>query len=350
MKTALMVAEKPSLAQNLANILSNGKCTTNKASNSACAVHEWNGTFKNEVVRFKMTSVCGHVMSLDFTGKYNNWDKVDPVELFSCPTEKKEAVPRLRIPAFLAQEARGCDYLILWLDCDKEGENICFEVMSCVQPYMKNDVLSPLVTYRAHFSAITEKDIKAAMLKLGRPNENESRSVDARQELDLRIGCAFTRFQTKYFQGRYGDLDASLISYGPCQTPTLGFCVQRHDEIQTFKPETYWVLRVTASTSEGRELPLEWKRIRSFEKDIANMFLAGIKEIKEATVVNIQAKEKVKPRPTALNTVELMRVASAGLGMGPHHAMQIAERLYTQGYISYPRTETTSYPENYDLM
>lgn len=97
-------------------------------SNNACAIHEWNGTFRSEPVRFKMTSVCGHVMSLDFTGKYNNWDKVDPVELFSCPTEKKEAMPRLRIPAFLSQESKGCDYLILWLDCDKEGENICFEV------------------------------------------------------------------------------------------------------------------------------------------------------------------------------------------------------------------------------
>ena len=42
-------------------------------------MHEWNGSFRGESVRYKMTSVCGHVMSLDFIGKYNNWDRVDPV-------------------------------------------------------------------------------------------------------------------------------------------------------------------------------------------------------------------------------------------------------------------------------
>lgn len=50
-----------------------------------------------------------------------------------------------------------------------------------------------------------------------------------------------------------------------------------------------------------------------------------------------------------MNTVDLLKVASAGLGMSPHHAMQIAERLYTSGFISYPRTETTQYADNADL-
>jgi len=113
--------------------------------------------FKGESVHFLMTSVCGHVMSLDFVGKFNNWDRVDPVrkfkpafemkvsflnlifkaELFLCPTEKKEAVAKLKMPTFLAKEAKGCDYLILWLDCDKEGENICFEVIDSVRESMR---------------------------------------------------------------------------------------------------------------------------------------------------------------------------------------------------------------------
>jgi len=79
MATVLMVAEKPSLAQSLAKILSNGSLNSRKGSNGACSVHEWRGHFQGSGVLFKMTSVCGHVMTSDFPPKYNNWDKVDPV-------------------------------------------------------------------------------------------------------------------------------------------------------------------------------------------------------------------------------------------------------------------------------
>ena len=81
MRNVFMVAEKPSLAQSLARILSNGQVNSRKGFNGACSIHEYNARFPptGENVHFKFTSVCGHVMSLDFIGRYNNWDKVDPV-------------------------------------------------------------------------------------------------------------------------------------------------------------------------------------------------------------------------------------------------------------------------------
>ena len=76
------------------------------------------------------------------------------MELFEGETEKKEATAKLRMPYFLSQEAKGCDYIVLWLDCDKEGENICFEVLDAVSKSIKN---TKKTVYRAKFSSITAK-------------------------------------------------------------------------------------------------------------------------------------------------------------------------------------------------
>eukprot|EP00039_Didymoeca_costata_P016971 m.310406 g.310406 ORF g.310406 m.310406 type:complete len:847 (-) comp16476_c2_seq4:74-2614(-) len=344
MRTVLMVAEKPSLAASLANLLSDGHAVERKTRPTA--VHEYKGTFQGAAALFKFTSVMGHVMSIDFPAKFNNWDTVNPLELFQAPTLKSEANPKAHMCQHLRQESKGIDAVVLWLDCDREGENICFEVLNEILGHIRDGMKA---VYRAKFSAITEKDVKNAMRTLGRPDENESLSVDARQELDLRMGCAFTRFQTRYFQGKYGDLDSSLISYGPCQTPTLGLCVDRHDQIQSFQAEKYWTLDVRVRHKEGDLTKIDWGRIRVFDHEIATLFQHKVKEHNYAKVVSVVKKSKSKPRPTALNTVELLRACSSGLGMGPHHTMQMAERLYIQGYISYPRTETTAYPANFDL-
>jgi DNA topoisomerase-3 len=58
--------------------------------------------------------------------EFQSWDKTDPATLFDAPTIKAEANPKARVCRHLQAEAKGCDYLVLWLDCDREGENICF--------------------------------------------------------------------------------------------------------------------------------------------------------------------------------------------------------------------------------
>ena len=82
--------------------------------------------------------------------------------------------------------------MALWLDCDREGENICFEVMSCVREQFNNDQN----TYRAHFSSLTETEIQKAFKALQRPNKFMAMAVDARQELDLKVGVSFTKLLT----------------------------------------------------------------------------------------------------------------------------------------------------------
>ncbi|PSS35638.1 DNA topoisomerase [Actinidia chinensis var. chinensis] len=337
----LMVAEKPSIALSIASVLSGGRMSTRRGSTE---VHEFDGTFQGFHVHYKVTSVIGHVFSVEFPANFQDWTVTDPLDLFEAPIHKVESNPKAHIGRHLSQEAQGCSHLVLWLDCDREGENICFEVIECTGFRVNNSRR----VYRARFSSVTEKDITKAMSNLVEPNKHEALAVDARQEIDLKVGVAFTRFQTNYFQGKYGNLDSRVISYGPCQTPTLGFCVQRYLQITTFKPEKFWAVQPYI-IQKGYELKLEWERNKLFDSDVAGMFQKLIMEDGIVEVTGISEKQECKTRPSGLNTVNLLKVASSALGFGPQLAMQLAERLYTQGFISYPRTESTSYPSSFDF-
>jgi DNA topoisomerase III len=78
---------------------------------------------------------------------------------------------------------KGCQGLIIWTDCDREGENIGFEIIQ-VCTAVKNN----LQLFRAKFSEITAVSVRRALQNLEQPNKNISDAVDVRQELDLRIG------------------------------------------------------------------------------------------------------------------------------------------------------------------
>ena len=342
-RTVLMVAEKPSLAESISKILSDGRAVRNSRTSKACPIYEYSGRFRGQEARFKFTCTVGHVYGLDFTPQYQNWATTDEETLFfDAKTHKKEASESARVVSHLRNESKGCTDIVLWLDCDREGENICFEVLSIVRDNIRdwNNI------WRAKFSAITKQELVSAMNNLIKPDKDQSDAVEARQELDLKVGIAFSRYQTKYFQGKYGNLDSSVVSYGPCQTPTLGFTVRRHDEIQNFKPETFYRISPTVCKNGVTMYP-DWDRNRVFDQGVAKLIMANCQG--KAKVTSVVSKRDHKTRPGALNTVELLKIASKVLGMGPHHAMQIAERLYTSGYISYPRTESTMYPASFDL-
>lgn len=346
----LHVAEKPSICTAVARALA-GNCDLEQRGRSP-PVYEFEGEFRGAHCTVRVTSVVGHVFSTDFPSQYQSWETTDPAELFQAPVlstaESKGIVKHLE------REGSGVDYLVLWLDCDREGENICFEVIRCCEGVMKRGAhyhLGPEQTvFRAKFSAVTERDIRLAMLSLGAPNENESRAVECRQELDLKVGVAFTRFQTRFFQGRYGDLDSSVISYGPCQTPTLGFVVDRLDEINSFQPESFWSVSVAVDPGAGGStLQLEWQRGRLFDQQAAEVFHRLVSEDKLLICTAVKERETRLTRPAPLNTVQLLKLASTRLGIGPHAAMRAAESLYLAGCLSYPRTESTAYPRSFDV-
>lgn len=121
----------------------------------ACSVHEYSGTFMGKDAKFKCTSVMGHVYSLDFPAEYNNWQAVEPVKLFDAPVVKLEANAKTHVVKHLQVESKAIDYLVLFLDADREGENICFEVIKVASVHMKqpeNGKSKKTRVFRAKFS------------------------------------------------------------------------------------------------------------------------------------------------------------------------------------------------------
>ena len=200
------------------------------------------------------------MINYDFSEpEYKSWERSETRDLFQRAAIVK-SVPgkNEKVKINLEREAKTSDWLILWLDCDREGENIAMEVVDvCLKANRR------LKVFRARFSALSYQDVSRALMNLQRPDERASIAVDARMELDLRLGAAFTRFNTLCAKRNriLGLLDGgenggerrergrgrgvndkenkNIISYGPCQFPTLGFIVQRKWDVDAHVPENF---------------------------------------------------------------------------------------------------------------
>ena len=100
-----------------------------------------------------MTSVAGHIFSRDFPTSFQDWNK-DPASLFHAPTVRKLEKQSRAVATNLAGVSKNMDFMVLWLDCDKEGENICFEVLDvCKRNIPKVRITPSLILCRARKSS-----------------------------------------------------------------------------------------------------------------------------------------------------------------------------------------------------
>ncbi|KAL3423667.1 DNA topoisomerase [Phlyctema vagabunda] len=341
----LCVAEKSSVAKAVAGHLSGGSFETQATRNTYIKNYTFTFDFGRPWGNCQvcMTSVSGHLTDNQFGPEFKSWTHPPPESLFTAAIRTFVPEDKTTIADNIKAQARGAKALFIWTDCDREGEHIGDEV--------KTEALKGnqrLMVKRAKFSNIERSHVIHAAKHPVDLDDRQVQAVAARIELDLRIGYAFTRFQSNLLQPLGGPLAEAVLSYGSCQFPTLGFVVDRYWRVRNFRPETFWSIKVTHNR-EDINVTFNWKRNRLFDRAAVVILFERCLDAKIAKVTKVLQKPAKRWKPLPLTTVELQKMATKYLRMNSQQAMTIAEGLYNKGFISYPRTETDRFDKAMDL-
>ncbi|KAF9010781.1 prokaryotic type I DNA topoisomerase [Cyathus striatus] len=348
MTRVLCVAEKPSIAKSISQILSGGQFQTEATRTNFIKNYKFPYPQTNSL--FVVTSVVGHLTATEFHETHRKWHSCDPFDLFEAPVKVEVHSDKKNIEANLKMLARNNDVLMIWTDCDREGEHIGWEIWNVCSSVNRN-----LTLQRARFSAIIAEQIHRAAQRPVDLDRAQADAVEARIIIDLKIGAAFTRMQTLALQQYLPQTEerAGMISYGSCQFPTLGFVVQRYQRVKDFVPETFWYIYLILShrndLQQVEDVEFKWKRGHIFDREFVVALYEHILTFPRARVVSVTKKQTKKWKPLPLTTVELQKAGSRLLRMAPKKVLDIAERLYQQGFLSYPRTETDQYDNQFDF-
>ncbi len=318
----LIITEKHNTAKRIASILFKDV----KAKKEHGINYYYSPSNKAYVLGLK-----GHIVELDFPDEFGNWKKVPLKELLRANLVKR--IKEKGIAKLLKELAKKVDKVTIATDFDREGELIgveALEIVRSVNPKVKVD--------RVRYSAITPEDIRRAFSNPVNVDLRLAKSAEARQKIDLIWGAVLTRL-ISLSSGRMG---RNFLSVGRVQSPTLRLIVEREREIENFKPEPYWEIYATFCNGDC----FLAKHVLKFkDKHKAEEAFNSIGSY--AVVKKFEKKKKIEKRPTPFNTTEFLKEASKF--MSPAKAMSIAENLYMEGYISYPRTDNTVYPDTLNL-
>ena len=309
------IAEKPSVAQTIANVLG--------ATSKHQGYFEGNG--------FQVTWTYGHLCTLkapdEYTPQWKKWDMnylpmVPP--RFGISLIDDDGIKRqFKIIETLYANA---ECIINCGDAGQEGELIQRWVMQ------KANVKCPV--YRLWISSLTDEAVAEGFRNLMPQDKYQnlymaglSRSIG-----DWLLGMNATRLYTI----RYGQKDQrQVISIGRVQTPTLALIVKRHWEIANFEPQQYWELKtlyrnVTFNATKGR----------FDKKEDAEELLAKIQDT-EFIITDIQKKQGKENPPRLYDLTSLQVDCNRKFGYSAEETLKLIQSLYEKKVTTYPRVDTT---------
>ncbi|MDR1590596.1 MAG: DNA topoisomerase 3 [Puniceicoccales bacterium] len=332
----LVIAEKPSVAQDIADVIGHFKKTEN--------------VFEND--EFVISSAVGHIVELfmpeDFDEKLKRWSidvlPIIPEEFRTKPIVKNKTKFQ-ELKKLMGR--KDIDTIINACDAGREGELIftyIYELAGCKK-----------VIQRLWLSSMTQEAIREGFrnLRPGSEMQNLQSAARCRSEADWLIGINGTRAVTVKMSRNGG-----VATIGRVQTPTLSMLLRREYEIRNFKPRPY--VRIVAEFSiinghyNGTYQRTDFKKMddtdradRIFDLDLAQQIVDAVSNIGTATVTEKKKKSK-QNAPRLYDLTTLQREANTKYGMPAGMTLKIAQSLYEKHKcVTYPRTDSNALPEDY---
>ena len=307
------IAEKPSVAREIANILG--------ARSKREGYIEGNG--------YQVTWVFGHLCTLKEPHDYNpNWKRWSIYDLPLIPKpfgikliENEGSIKQFHIIEKLVQTA---DKVINCGDAGQEGE--------LIQRWVLKKAQCQCPVERLWISSLTEDAIKEGFQNL-RPESDFNKLYEAgmmRAIGDWLLGMNATRLYTlKYGQNK------QVLSIGRVQTPTLALIVNRHKEITEFVPEQYWELKTTY-----REVVFSSTKGKFKSEAEGNQFLENMVGY-DFEVTDVSSKKGTEQAPRLFDLTSLQVECNKKYNMSADDTLRTIQSLYEKKITTYPRVDTT---------
>ena len=329
-RRTLVVTEKFSTALRIAIVLSDGRMERHRHGSVPTF------RFTRPDGEYVVVGLRGHIVELDYPGEHQEWSLEGLPGLIAAEPFKRVTEPG--IVRALQEIVPEVDRVILATDFDREGELIGLECLELLEQTRARPEVR-----RARYSALTREEIERSFSNLSTLDRALAAAGESRQVIDLVWGAALTR----YLSITSGQRGRQFLSAGRVQTPTLALLVERDQAIKEFVASPFWTLRGTAAKAEAA-FPIAHEHGAYTEHAEAETIYGRVRGATQGTVLAF-VDEELRRRPPVPFSTTLFVAEATRLGLGAAVVMRIAEDLYTQGLISYPRTDNTVYPRGLGL-